>query len=92
MSKTEEQLDLIPPPKKRGGARPGAGRKAKRGETVVMRVPEKYKGAIEALIQHLDATKEIGEHYEPVESEAHYLRSLQGKKQWLSFKTTGTRR
>jgi len=31
----------------RGGFRPGAGRKAERGKTVVMRVPEAYKAAID---------------------------------------------
>lgn len=73
---------------RRGGARPGAGRKAKRGETEVMRVPSAYKKAILALIEHLDATQQINRHYRPVESAPVFMRSLQGKAQHLSFKTT----
>lgn len=72
----------------RGGARPGAGRKAKRGDTEVMRVPSAYKKAILALIEHLDATQQINRHYRPVESEPIFMRSLQDKAQHITFKTT----
>lgn len=45
-----------------GGYREGAGRKAERGETIVKRIPARYKLAVEALIQHLDETRgETGE-------------------------------
>ena len=73
--------------KKRGGVRPGAGRKAERGETTVMRIPAAYKGAILALIAHLDATAEINRYYAPVESEPLFMRSLKGRAQWLTFRT-----
>ncbi|MNN20507.1 hypothetical protein D3C81_1337900 [compost metagenome] len=74
-------------PSKRGGARPGAGRPAEHGKTVVMRVPEAYKAAIQALIKHLDDTKHINHHYAPVESEPLFMRSLLQKRQHLTFKT-----
>lgn len=74
-------------PSKRGGARPGAGRPAEHGKTVVMRVPEAYKSAIQALIKHLDDTKHINRHYGPVESKPMFFRSLSQKPQHLSFKT-----
>ncbi|MCT8988667.1 hypothetical protein O1D97_06205 [Marinomonas sp. 15G1-11] len=73
--------------KQHGGARPGAGRKTKYESTVVMRVPEKYRGAIKALISHLDATDMVDKNYSAVESEAVYLRSLQDKKQHITFIT-----
>lgn len=74
--------------KARGGARPGAGRKAERGETTVMRIPAAYKSAIQALIEHLDATAEINRHYAPVESAPMFMRSLKGKAQMLTFRTS----
>ncbi len=49
--------------KQHGGARPGAGRKTKYEKTVVMRVPEKYRDAIKAFIEHLDNTAYIDGHY-----------------------------
>lgn len=57
----EVQLDLLDLkiPKPRGGFREGAGRPAKRGKTVVKRIPEKYAPAINALIQHLDDQREV---------------------------------
>lgn len=73
--------------KKHGGARAGSGRKTKYENTVVMRVPEKYKDAIKALIAHLDDTANIDKNYKPVESEALFLRSLQDKAQQIRFKT-----
>ena len=73
--------------KKRGGARPGAGRKAERGETAVMRIPTAYRGAILALIAHLDATADINHYYAAVESEPLFMRSLRDKAQWLTFRT-----
>lgn len=39
---------------KRGGKREGAGRKAARGATKVMRIPEQYEQAVKELIQHMD--------------------------------------
>ncbi|WP_299569566.1 hypothetical protein [uncultured Shewanella sp.] len=44
---------------------------------MVMRIPEKYKGVIKALITHLDATDMVDRNYSPVESNAVYLRSQQ---------------
>jgi hypothetical protein len=41
-----------------GGEREGAGRKAPRGKTVVKRFPERYLTAVNALIEHLDNTKD----------------------------------
>lgn len=70
-----------------GGARPGAGRKTKYENTVVMRVPEKYKDAIKALIAHLDDTDMIDKNYRAVESEGLMLRSLQDKAQKVYFRT-----
>ena len=40
-----------------GGEREGAGRPALRGETIVKRIPSRYKKAVEALIEHLDNTR-----------------------------------
>jgi hypothetical protein len=40
-----------------GGEREGAGRKAPRGKTVVKRFPERYITAVNALIEHLDETR-----------------------------------
>lgn len=71
-----------------GGYRPGSGRKTKYEKTVVMRVPDKYTDVIKALIAHLDDTAMINTDYSAVESEAIFLRSLQDKKQDISFKTT----
>ena len=51
------------PKSTRGGARIGAGRKTKYEKTTVMRVPEKYKDAITALIAYLDETAYIDKHY-----------------------------
>ncbi|PKI04906.1 hypothetical protein CXF78_09935 (plasmid) [Shewanella sp. 11B5] len=73
--------------KQHGGARPGAGRKTKYENTVVVRVPEKYRDAIKALITHLDDTDYIDKHYAAEESEPVYLRSLKDKKQHIIFRT-----
>lgn len=54
MKKPEQQLSLIPEPKKRGGYRAGSGRKAIRGETKVMRVPVRFESAVTQLIEHLE--------------------------------------
>jgi hypothetical protein len=40
-----------------GGARKGAGRKAVHGDTIVKRIPDRYKFAVAALIKHLDDTR-----------------------------------
>ena len=73
--------------KQHGGFRPGAGRKTKYEQTVVMRVPEKYRDAIKGLIEHLDDTDMIDGNYRPVESEPVFIRSLQDKKQHILFRT-----
>ncbi|WP_455233352.1 hypothetical protein [Geopseudomonas aromaticivorans] len=73
--------------KGRGGYRPGAGRIAERGPTRVMRIPDAYREAVVALMEHLDATAPINYRYAPVESEPLFLRSLHGKAQRLIFKT-----
>ena len=83
----KEMVGQQPEGKKRGGARAGAGRKAERGETTVMRIPAAYKSAILALIEHLDATAEINRYYAPVESEPLFMRSLKDKAQLLTFRT-----
>lgn len=74
-------------PKKRGGARSGAGRPAKRGETDVLRVPVAYREAIQALIERLDNTQHVNRHYQPVRSEPLFMRSLLGKPQHITFTT-----
>lgn len=74
--------------KTHGGYRPGAGRKTKYEKTTVLRVPDKYKDAIKALIEHLDATEHICEGYEDEASKPIYLRSLKDKKQHIHFITT----
>lgn len=81
----EQQLEQQP--KKRGGARPGSGRKTKYPSTVVIRVPEAYRPAIQALIEHLDATRMINRHYLPSTSEPLFMRSLDGKAQHVTFTT-----
>jgi hypothetical protein len=47
---------------KRGGARKGAGRKAPNGETVVMRVPERYVTAVKSLILHMEEQRKLPSH------------------------------
>ncbi len=78
--------------KQHGGARPGAGRKTKYEKTVVMRVPEKYREVVKALISHLDDTDMIDKNYSEVESEGMFLRSLKDKPQTISFKTAPLKR
>ncbi|MDF0536030.1 hypothetical protein PY479_17365 [Shewanella sp. A32] len=74
--------------KKHGGARAGAGRKTKYEKTTVMRVPEKYKDAISALISHLDETKHINKHYpQGSQSDPVFLRSLDDNAQNIVFTT-----
>jgi len=73
--------------KQHGGSRPGAGRKTKYENTVVMRVPEKYRDAIKALITHLDDTERVGKYYPAKESEPVFMRSLQDEKQHIIFRT-----
>ena len=69
-----------------GGYRPGAGRKTKYEKTKVMRIPEKYQDAIKALISHLDENDRLDHHYQAVESEPVFIRSLQDKKQHIVFR------
>lgn len=52
-----------------------------------MRIPDAYREAVEALLKHLDATREIDHRYAPAESEPIYMRSLHGKAQHLIFRT-----
>tara|TARA_R110002033_G_scaffold84545_1_gene135143 strand:+ start:522 stop:767 length:246 start_codon:yes stop_codon:yes gene_type:complete len=72
---------------KHGGYRQGAGRKTKYEKTTVMRVPEKYKEVIKHLISHLDNTAGLSHHFNESESEPLYLRSLEDKKQHITFVT-----
>lgn len=63
--------------KKHGGARAGAGRKTKYEKTVVMRIPEKYRDAIQHMIAHLDESAYIDKHYpNGSESSPLFIRSL----------------
>lgn len=78
--------------KQHGGSRPGAGRKTKYEKTVVMRVPEKYRDTIKALISHLDDTDMIDKNYQAVESEAVFQRSLKDKGQHIIFRTEPVKR
>ncbi len=73
--------------KQHGGSRPGAGRKTKYESTVVIRVPEKYRDTIKALISHLDDTDMIDKNYSAVESKAVFQRSLKDKGQNIVFRT-----
>jgi len=73
--------------KQHGGSRPGAGRKTKYENTDVMRVPEKYRDAIKALITHLDETDHVDKNYAAEESKPVYMRSLKDKKQHIIFRT-----
>ncbi|MEO3684419.1 hypothetical protein ABHN84_19315 [Shewanella vesiculosa] len=68
-----------------GGVRKGAGRKTRYEKTIVMRVPEQYKSAIKALIEHIDECEKVDRHYLPVVSKPIFTRSLQGKPQQVSF-------
>jgi hypothetical protein len=71
--------------KKHGGVRAGSGRKTKYEKTVVMRVPEKYRDAIKALIQHLDECEVIDKNYTASTSEPVFIRSLLDKPQQVTF-------
>ncbi len=74
--------------KQHGGFRPGAGRKTKYEKTKVLRVPEQYLDVIKKLIIHLDNTAHIDyKNFETIESKSVYIRSLQDKKQDITFKT-----
>ncbi|WP_434939934.1 hypothetical protein ACRWQN_04645 [Shewanella sp. HL-SH8] len=73
--------------KKHGGYRQGAGRKTKYEKTTVMRVPDKYKEVIKQLIIHLDNTAGLNHHFNESESEPVFLRSLQDKKQHITYVT-----
>lgn len=70
-----------------GGYREGSGRKSKYDTTDVMRVPEKYKDLIKALIIHLDDTAHITNGYQAEESPPLFFRSLKDKKQNIIFTT-----
>ena len=81
----EIQLDLLDLkiPKPRGGFREGAGRKAKRGKTVVKRIPELYAPAINALIEHLDDQRKVDSKQTDVN-----VRDLDNKLVQVEIKTT----
>ncbi|AZG34593.1 hypothetical protein [Shewanella psychromarinicola] len=68
-----------------GGVRKGAGRKTRYEKTIVIRVPEQYKSAIKALIEHIDECEKVDRHYSPVVSKPIFTRSLQGKPQQVTF-------
>jgi hypothetical protein len=75
------------PAKKRGGARPGAGRPTRYAETKVIRIPSQYQAAIVALIKHLDETQMINQDYRAVTSEPMFMRSLSDQAQQINFTT-----
>jgi hypothetical protein len=68
-----------------GGARKKAGRKSNYDKTIVMRVPEKYKGAIKSLINHLDDSQMINKDYSPATSAPVFIRSLLDRAQQVTF-------
>lgn len=70
---------------RRGGARENAGRKSDYDKTIVMRVPEKYKGAIKSLINHLDDSQMINKDYSPATSDPVFIRSLLDRAQQVTF-------
>lgn len=72
--------------KKHGGARAGAGRKTKYEKTVVMRIPEKYRDAIQHMIAHLDECAYIDKHYPSgSESSPLFIRSLDDNAQHVTI-------
>lgn len=87
---TEEQADMFQaaePPKPKGGARKGAGRKPKSAVAAskVIRIPEQYEQAVRALVEHLDACEKLDRHYDPATSEPVYIRSLYQHPQHVTF-------
>ena len=50
-----------------------------------MRIPEKYRDAIKALIEHLDDSKMVDKNYTANTSEPVFIRSLLDKPQEVSF-------
>lgn len=80
---SDSDLDLEPK-NKHGGFRVGAGRKHKR-KTVVMRVPEDYKAAINHLIAHLNENQMIDHNYSASTSEPMFMRSLLEKRQMITI-------
>lgn len=89
MTRKEEQLDLIPAAKKRGGARPGAGRKASNRKTKAIRVPEAYIPAVEALVAFLDEQQDLTKHHTPETSDEIWQRSLKGQRQVVTITVEG---
>lgn len=91
MSIDKEQIDWVSSESEKnnhGGKRDGSGRKTKYASTKVIRVASDYEAVIKALIAHLDSTSHIDKNYHAEESECTYLRSIAGKAQMISFKTT----
>ncbi|MPW28274.1 hypothetical protein F9L16_04575 [Agarivorans sp. B2Z047] len=84
---TEKQQGV----KGKGGAGRGQGRHHKFGKgasTKVMRIPEAYVEEVEALLAHLEATKELARHHDPALSDPLFMRSRsQDNAQWLYFIT-----
>lgn len=78
----EIQLDWLEQKAPRGGARPGAGRPAKRGKTLVKRIPLQYAEAIDTLIAHLDEQRDCPQ----LESSLH-IQDLDNRDILLSLKT-----
>lgn len=83
---TKKDISLLLNKPSRGGSRKGAGRKAKRGKTSVMRIPDCYKNAINSFIEHLDSTRHIDSNFKPQKSSC-FFRSLDDKPQIIEFVT-----
>ncbi len=87
-SKNLDMFSEVVEKKSWGGSRAGSGRKTKYEKTKVLRVPEKYEEVIRELIKHLDDTAMIDFNwYGSTESKPVYIRSLEDKKQEITFKT-----
>lgn len=75
-----------------GGFRAGAGNKSIYEKTIVMRIPEKYKESIKALIKHLDDSRMIDKNYPDSESAPVFIRSLDDKPQQITFKVSSIKK
>ena len=78
----EVQLDWLEQKAARGGNRPGAGRPAKRGKTLVKRIPQQYADAIESLITHLDQQRDCQQLQSRVQ-----IQDLDNREVMLTFNT-----
>lgn len=75
-----------------GGFRKGAGNSSIYDKTIVMRIPEKYKESIKALIAHLDSSRMIDKNYPDSESAPVFIRSLDDKAQQITFKVSSIKK